>query len=118
MGSGRKISTTPGATSRTLAGSTTLLVEPLLDGEGEAEPDPPGGDGAVLDDRGDALHVGAADAVDRRRRARDRVLDRVGRRPGELDRLLDHGARLPAAQLRPRPRRLQPRRGLGGARGG
>src|SRR5579885_2450918 len=98
MGSGRKTSTTPGATSRALAGPTTLLLGRFLDGEVEAEPDPPGGDRAVLDDRGDALHVGAADAVDRRRRAcdrePDRVLDRVGRRPGELDRLLDHGARL------------------------
>src|SRR5689334_24507872 len=85
IGSGRWTRTTPSATSRVFATSRMLLVEPLLDGERQADAHLPGVHGAVLDQRRDPGHVRLADAVDRRGRAVDRepdgVLDRVGRRP-------------------------------------
>src|SRR5436305_14836033 len=78
-----------------------LLVEPLLDRERDPQADPPGADGPVLDQRGDAGDLGLAEAVDGGRGAvhgeADRILDRVGGGAGERDRLLDHRSLLPQA---------------------
>src|SRR5438045_9338989 len=82
-----------------------LLVEPLLDRKRDPQADPPGADGPVLDQRGDAGDLGLAEAVDGGRGAvhgeADRILDRVGGGAGERERLLDHRSLLPQAARPP-----------------
>src|SRR5881397_1735708 len=101
----RAASTIDGLRQAEIAGVTALIEDGAVSAwrvrERDPQADPPGADGPVLDQRGNAGDLGLAEAVDGGRGAvygeADRILDRVGGGAGERDRLLDHRSLLPQA---------------------